>query len=147
MQPVAVTTAVPPFWVSGCSQEMLPVFHDLYWSRSCLRGSWSVRTSPGDLQARAGLGTQIIDPTGAESFSFTPSVESMCPAGVDLLSLDGRLAVRCCNTSLPHREVKRFLRLGRWVYKVHSALGVGHCSWPNFELFSGCHTVCKQVAL
>eukprot|EP00435_Cladocopium_sp_Y103_P040656 s2512_g11.t1 len=43
--------------------------------------------------------------------------------GVDLLSLDGRVAIRCCNTSLPHREVKRFLRLARWVYKVQWAFG------------------------
>lgn len=35
-----------------------------------------------------------------------------------MLSLDGRLAVRCTNTTLSHREVKRFVRLGRWVYKV-----------------------------
>ena len=37
---------------------------------------------------------------------------------MDLLSLDGRLAVRCCNTTEPHKEVKRFLRLGRWAYKA-----------------------------
>ena len=42
-------------------------------------------------------------------------------AGVDLLSLDGRLAVRCSDTALPHREVKRFLRMARWVYKARRA--------------------------
>ena len=39
-------------------------------------------------------------------------------AGVDLLSLDGRRAVRCSNATLPHAEVKRFLRMARWVYKA-----------------------------
>eukprot|EP00434_Breviolum_minutum_P004561 symbB.v1.2.004024.t1/scaffold227.1/size261201/10 len=39
-------------------------------------------------------------------------------AGVDLLSLDGRLAVRCSNTTLPYKEVKRFTRVARWIYKA-----------------------------
>ena len=39
-------------------------------------------------------------------------------AGVDLLSLDGRLAVRCSNTTLPYQEVKRFIRVARWIYKA-----------------------------
>ena len=39
-------------------------------------------------------------------------------AGVDLLSLDGRLAVRCSNTTLPYQEVKRFIRVARWAYKA-----------------------------
>ena len=47
-------------------------------------------------------------------------VYSSPAAGVDLLSLDGRLAVRCSDTALPHREVKRFLRIARWVYKARS---------------------------
>eukprot|EP00438_Fugacium_kawagutii_P029161 Skav216180 [mRNA] locus=scaffold2249:124226:133669:+ [translate_table: standard] len=37
---------------------------------------------------------------------------------LDAVPLDGRLAVRCSNTTLSHREVKRFVRLGRWVYKA-----------------------------
>ena len=40
--------------------------------------------------------------------------------GVDLLSLDGRLVVRCSNTTLPYQEVKRFIRVARWVYKADS---------------------------
>ena len=64
---------------------------------------------------------------------------------MDLLSLDGRLAIRCSNTSLPHREVKRFLRLGHWVYKVHWALGKVRVQ--SLYFFLGCHAVCKQVAL
>ena len=39
-------------------------------------------------------------------------------AGVDMLSLDGRLAVRCSNTTLPYQEVKRFIRVARWIYKA-----------------------------
>ena len=38
--------------------------------------------------------------------------------GVDLLSLDGSLAVRCSNTTLPYQEVKRFIRVARWIYKA-----------------------------
>ena len=38
--------------------------------------------------------------------------------GIDLLSLDGRLAVRCSNTTLPYQEVKRFIRVARWIYKA-----------------------------
>ncbi len=41
-------------------------------------------------------------------------------AGVDLLSLDGRLAVRCSNATLPYQEVKRFIRVARWIYKASS---------------------------
>ena len=50
-----------------------------------------------------------------------PSLLSSSCAGVDLLSLDGRLAVRCSNTSLTHTDVKRFLRVARWAYKAHHA--------------------------
>ena len=39
-------------------------------------------------------------------------------AGVDLLSLDGHLAVRCSNATLPYQEVKRFIRVARWVYQA-----------------------------
>ena len=39
-------------------------------------------------------------------------------AGVDLLSLDCRLAVRCSNTTLPYSEVKRLIRVARWIYKA-----------------------------
>ena len=39
-------------------------------------------------------------------------------AGVDLLSLDGRLAVRCSHSTLPYADVRRFLRVARWVYKA-----------------------------
>ena len=40
-------------------------------------------------------------------------------AGIDLLSLDGRVAVRCSNTALPYQEVKRFIRVARWIYKAN----------------------------
>ena len=40
------------------------------------------------------------------------------PTGLDLLSLDGSHAVRCCNTSVSFKEVRRFLRMARWVYKA-----------------------------
>ena len=49
-------------------------------------------------------------------------------AGVDLLSLDGSLAVRCSNSTLPHAEVKRFLRMARWVYKAPLAYLMGGVS-------------------
>lgn len=57
----------------------------------------------------------IVDDT-----SLAPCLFISSCAGVDLLSLDGRLAVRCSDTALPHREVKRFLRMARWVYKARS---------------------------
>ena len=38
-------------------------------------------------------------------------------AGVDLLSLDGLRAVRCLD-SVAFPEVRRFLRVAKWVYKV-----------------------------
>ena len=81
-------------------------------------------------------------------------IKSLGFGGVDLLSLDGRLAVRCCNTSLPYREVKRFLRLGRWVYKVHRALSnicVGSLHFYHaFALFGGswlCEFRCLYMIL
>ena len=51
-------------------------------------------------------------------------------AGVDLLSLDGKLAVLCSigiKDSLPHREVKLFLRTARFVCKVR-----GHAYQSDF---------------
>ena len=51
--------------------------------------------------------------------------------GIDLLSLDGRLAVRCSNTTLPCREVKRFIRVARWVYKATGCKCV--CSTQTLE--------------
>eukprot|EP00435_Cladocopium_sp_Y103_P033664 s1811_g8.t1 len=44
---------------------------------------------------------------------------------VDLLSLDGRLAVRCSDAALPYSEVKRFLRVARWVYEARSGAAAG----------------------
>ena len=40
--------------------------------------------------------------------------------GVDLLSLDGLRAVRCLNAtgSAVFEEVRRFLRVAKWVYKA-----------------------------
>ena len=51
--------------------------------------------------------------------------------GVDLLSLDGRLVVRCSNTTLPYQEVKRFIRVARWVYKATGCKCV--CSTQTIE--------------
>lgn len=45
-------------------------------------------------------------------------------AGVDLLSLDGQRAVRCLDGVVPFAEVRRFLRVARWIYK---ALGASVC--------------------
>ena len=42
-----------------------------------------------------------------------------CLAGVDLLSLDGRSAIGCCAEALEFPQVRRFLRLAKWVYKAH----------------------------
>ena len=55
-----------------------------------------------------------------------------CPwkslAGVDLLSLDGRHAVRCLDGAVPFTEVRRFPRVARWLYKVWASLidGASH---------------------
>ena len=40
------------------------------------------------------------------------------PTGLDLLSLDGSHAVGCWNASVSFKEVRRFLRMARWVYKA-----------------------------
>ena len=42
-----------------------------------------------------------------------------CHSGVDLLSLDGRRAIRCCAEAVEFPQVRRFLRLARWVYKAN----------------------------
>ena len=34
------------------------------------------------------------------------------------LTLDGSHAVRCWNASVSFKEVRRFLRMARWVYKA-----------------------------
>ena len=46
------------------------------------------------------------------------SVTEPVPTGVDLLSLDGSHAVCCWNASVSFKEVRRFLRMARWVYKA-----------------------------
>ena len=52
-------------------------------------------------------------------FACTPRVLSDAfPAGLDLLSLDGSHAVGCWNASVSFKEVRRFLRMARWVYKA-----------------------------
>ena len=38
--------------------------------------------------------------------------------GLDLLSLDGSHAVGCWNASASFKEVRRFLRMARWVHKA-----------------------------
>ena len=43
------------------------------------------------------------------------------PAGVDLLSLDGLRAVRCLD-AVAFPEVRRFLRVAKWVYKADNGL-------------------------
>ena len=125
------------------------MFHRIFWSliiklasqRSCLHGFWSGRTSPEDIQARDGMSRVFpswhiepciffqsfrgfyclhLDNLGLTVDSKHLHVCSSPATGVDLLSLDGRLAVRCSATALPHREVKRFLRMARWVYKARS---------------------------
>ena len=40
------------------------------------------------------------------------------PTGLDLLSLDGSHAIGCWNASVSFKEVRRFLRMARWVYKA-----------------------------
>ena len=57
-------------------------------------------------------------------------------AGVDLLSLDGRRAVRCSNTTLPCQEVKRFIRVARWIYKAAPRNGnaIAQCLVAHTEL-------------
>ena len=53
-----------------------------------------------------------------------PGTWSFCCGGVDLLGIDGRLAVLCCcetgNVTALRRDVKRFLRTARWVCKVRN---------------------------
>ncbi|CAJ1452423.1 unnamed protein product [Effrenium voratum] len=44
------------------------------------------------------------------------------PPGVDLLSLDGQRAIRCCAEALEFPQVRRFLRLARWVYKASDCM-------------------------
>ena len=64
-------------------------------------------------------------------------------AGVDLLSLDGSLAVRCSNSALPYAEVKRFLRVARWVYKAPSAYLAGGVSEIVDNLYLFVRMACK----
>ena len=65
-------------------------------------------------------------------------------AGVDLLSLDGSLAVRCSNSTLPYAEVKRFLRMARWVYKAPLAYLAGRVSEIAFVCI--CICLCAWLA-
>ena len=46
------------------------------------------------------------------------SITDPVPTGLDLLSLDCSHAVGCWNTSVSFKEVRRFLRMARWVYKA-----------------------------
>ena len=46
-----------------------------------------------------------------------PVAPVLACAGVDLLSLDGLRAVRCLD-SVAFPEVRRFLRVAKWVYKA-----------------------------
>ena len=55
------------------------------------------------------------------SYWVSKSPLSVCEqwaAGVDLLSLDGCRAIRCCAEDVEFAQVRRFLRLARWVYKA-----------------------------
>ena len=61
--------------------------------------------------------------------------------GVDLLSLDGRLAVRCSNTTLPYQEVKRFIRVARWVYKATGCKCA--CSTQTIEFGASSFHICN----
>ncbi|CAJ1419463.1 unnamed protein product [Effrenium voratum] len=44
--------------------------------------------------------------------------------GVDLLSLDGRRGIRCCAEAVEFQQVRRFLRLAKWVYKASDCVMV-----------------------
>ena len=71
--------------------------------------------------------------------------------GVDLLSLDGRLAVRCSNTTLPYQEVKRFIRVARWIYKAdrfwHRSSLVAHAESIHICLASWVYCMWRLFAL
>ncbi|CAJ1346014.1 unnamed protein product [Effrenium voratum] len=51
------------------------------------------------------------------------NVTRRCP-GVDLLSLDGRRGIRCCAEAVEFQQVRRFLRLAKWVYKASDCVMV-----------------------
>ena len=55
---------------------------------------------------------------GSFLFVWTLSTFRNVPTGLDLLSLDGSHAVGCWNASVSFKEVRRFLRMARWVYKA-----------------------------
>ena len=46
------------------------------------------------------------------------SITDPVPTGLDLLSLDCSHAVGCWNTSVSFKEMRRFLRMARWIYKA-----------------------------
>ena len=54
----------------------------------------------------------VVPPCQSSRFSTCQAL-----AGVDLLSLDGLRAVRCLD-SVAFPEVRRFLRVAKWVYKA-----------------------------
>ena len=51
-------------------------------------------------------------------FFSLDSITDTVPTGLDLLSLDSSHAVGCWNASVSFNEVRRFLRMARWVYKA-----------------------------
>ena len=63
-----------------------------------------------------------------------------CLAGVNLLSLDGRRAICCCAEALEFPQVRRFLRLAKWVYKAHGAV-CGYRAIPCFIRRCHCFAV------
>ena len=61
-----------------------------------------------------------LKPEKMDKASVLLSMPAMVPAGVDLLSLDGLRAVRCLD-AVAFPEVRRFLRVAKWIYKVGRA--------------------------
>ena len=63
-------------------------------------------------------------------------------AGVDLLSLDGLRAVRCLD-AVAFPEVRRFLRVAKWVYKAGEMLGKTLVSRASLEgrVFAECRAL------
>ena len=106
------------FLVKSFSSDLMMAFHSLAARQLCIP-----------------LPKLFIDGVGFTDRSL---------AGVDLLSLDGCRAVRCSNSTLPHAEVKRFLRLARWVYKAPLAYLMGGVSAIAFVCI--CFYLCAWLA-
>ena len=73
-----------------------------------------------ELQLAVETETDLFQPRAlfAKMACAHPSIPETRAAGVDLLSLDGCRAIRCCAEDVEFAPVRRFLRLAKWVYKV-----------------------------